>query len=197
MGLAALTLLSEAANEDGLVCVVDDAQWLDQTSAEVLAFVARRCHADRIGFLFGVREPAERSVALEGLASVTVLGLDAAAAHRLLADLVSGALDRRVREQIVERAAGNPLGIGGTDQGADPGTARRRGLVAGSASAGCGHADQVLAASGSSTGAGSGSCCFWPRQSPRVTFSCSSARPSVWASSGPWRIPEGSAVCWT
>jgi DNA-binding CsgD family transcriptional regulator len=111
VGLAVLTLLSDAANEGGLLCVIDDAQWLDQTSADVLAFVARRCQADRIGFLFGVREPAERSVPLEGLTSVTVRGLDAAAAHRLLADLVSGALDRRVREQIVDRAAGNPLAL--------------------------------------------------------------------------------------
>jgi DNA-binding CsgD family transcriptional regulator len=111
VGLAVLTLLSEAANDGGLLCVVDDAQWLDQTSADVLAFVARRCHADRIGFLFGVREPAERSVALEGLTSLTVRGLHAAAAHRLLADLVSGAVDRRVGEQIVERAAGNPLAL--------------------------------------------------------------------------------------
>jgi DNA-binding CsgD family transcriptional regulator len=111
VGLAVLTLVSEAADEGGLLCVVDDAQWLDETSADVLAFVARRCHADRIGFLFGVREPAERSVALEGLTSVTVGGLDGTAAYRLLSELVSGALDRRVGEQIVESAAGNPLAL--------------------------------------------------------------------------------------
>jgi DNA-binding CsgD family transcriptional regulator len=111
VGLAVLTLLSGAADEGGLLCVVDDAQWLDRSSADVLAFVARRCQADRIGFLFGVREPAERAVALDGLTSVPVRGLDRAAADELLAGLVTGPLDRRVAGQLVERAAGNPLAL--------------------------------------------------------------------------------------
>jgi DNA-binding CsgD family transcriptional regulator len=111
VGLAVLTLLSEIANDQSLLCVIDDAQWLDQTSAEVLAFAARRLHADRIGFLFAVRDPSERTIDLAGLDSVIVRGLEPPAVRELLSDLVSGSLDRSVREQIADRAAGNPLAL--------------------------------------------------------------------------------------
>ena len=111
VGLAILTLLSEAANERRLLCVVDDAQWLDQASAEVLAFVARRLHADRIAFLFAVREPSEHHVDLEGLSSLRVPGLSPAAAREVITGLVTGPLDWSVGGQITERAAGNPLAL--------------------------------------------------------------------------------------
>ena len=75
VGLAVLGLLAATAEDQPLACLVDDAQWLDQASAEVLAFVARRLHADRIAFLFAVREPSEHHVDLEGLTSVRVPGL--------------------------------------------------------------------------------------------------------------------------
>jgi DNA-binding CsgD family transcriptional regulator len=111
VGLAILTLLSEAAKDRALLCVIDDAQWLDRTSAAVVAFVGRRLHADRIAFLLSVREPADRSVDLEGLRSLTVGGLSLAAAGQLLSGLVAGSLDRVVGQQIIERAAGNPLAL--------------------------------------------------------------------------------------
>jgi DNA-binding CsgD family transcriptional regulator len=111
VGLAILTLLSEAANERRLLCVVDDAQWLDQASAEVLAFVARRLHADRIAFLFAVREPSEHHVDLEGLTSLRVPGLSPVAAREVITGLVTGALDWSVGGKIAERAAGNPLAL--------------------------------------------------------------------------------------
>ena len=111
VGLAILTLLSEAANERRLLCVVDDAQWLDQASAEVLAFVARRLHADRIAFLFAVREPSEHHVDLEGLNSLQVHGLSPEAARQLITGLVTGSLDWGVGGQIADRAAGNPLAL--------------------------------------------------------------------------------------
>jgi hypothetical protein len=67
VGLATLTLLANAAAEQPLLCIIDDAQWLDMESSEVLAFVARRLIADRIALLFAVREPAERRTGLTGL----------------------------------------------------------------------------------------------------------------------------------
>lgn len=111
VGLAILTLLSEAAKDRGLLCVIDDAQWLDRTSASVVAFVGRRLHADRIAFLLSVREPADRSVDLEGLRLLTVGGLSPAAARHLLSGRVAGPLDWVVGQQIIERAAGNPLAL--------------------------------------------------------------------------------------
>src|SRR3712207_1886193 len=75
VGLALLSLLSDVAEERPLVCVVDDAQWLDGASAQALAFVARRLGAESVGLVFAVREPAgERQ--LEGLAELRVRGLD-------------------------------------------------------------------------------------------------------------------------
>jgi len=75
VGLASLTMLSAAAAARPLLCVIDDVQWLDQESADVLAFVARRLHADAISMLFAVRDPTERRVGLEGLPELRVGGL--------------------------------------------------------------------------------------------------------------------------
>jgi DNA-binding CsgD family transcriptional regulator len=111
VGLSVLTLLTEAANDEPILCVVDDAQWLDRASAEVLAFVARRCEADPLGLLFAVREPADRSVALDDLPSLTVQGLDRATSRRLLASLSEGVMDAGVAYQLAIRAAGNPLAL--------------------------------------------------------------------------------------
>ena len=74
VGLAALTLMTDAAAGRSVLCVVDDAQWLDQVSVEVLGFVARRLYADRVGMLFSIREGEERAVALTGLPELTVGG---------------------------------------------------------------------------------------------------------------------------
>src|SRR5262249_55424599 len=86
VGLAALTLLTDAAAAGPVLCLVDDAQWLDQVSVEVLGFVARRLYADRMGMLFTVREPeGGRAGALAGLPGLGVGGLPAPAAGQLLA----------------------------------------------------------------------------------------------------------------
>ncbi len=110
VGLSVLSLLSDAAEERPLVCVVDDAQWLDGASAQALAFVARRLGAESVGLVFAVREPAgERH--LEGLAELVVGGLADGDAQALLEAVVAGPLDERVRDRIVAETRGNPLAL--------------------------------------------------------------------------------------
>jgi AAA ATPase domain len=108
IGLAALTVLAEAAQDRPLVCVIDDAQWLDPESLEVLAFVARRVYAERLGIVFGVREPP-RLAMLEGIPELELSGLSPASAAELLAALAAGRVDPHVAAQIADRAGGNPL----------------------------------------------------------------------------------------
>jgi AAA ATPase domain len=110
VGLAVLSLLSDVAEERPLVCVVDDAQWLDGASAQALAFVARRLGAESVGLVFAVREPAgERHFG--GLAELVVRGLDDAHSRELLEAVVAGPLDERVRDRIVSETRGNPLAL--------------------------------------------------------------------------------------
>ena len=110
VGLATLTLLTDAAEDRPVLCVIDDAQWVDRVSLEVLGFVARRLYADRVGMLFAVRE-GEHAVPLEGLSELTVGALPDEAATELLTAAASGPLDRRTCARIVAEAAGNPLAL--------------------------------------------------------------------------------------
>jgi DNA-binding CsgD family transcriptional regulator len=110
VGLAVLSLLSDVAEDRPLVCIVDDAQWLDAASTQALAFVARRLGAESVGLVFAVREPAgERTFA--GLPELAVGGLDDADAQELLATVLTGPLDERVRDRIVAETRGNPLAL--------------------------------------------------------------------------------------
>jgi DNA-binding CsgD family transcriptional regulator len=110
VGLAVLSLLSEIAEERPRVCVVDDAQWLDAASAQALAFVARRLGAESVGLVFAVREPGgDRHLA--GLPDLIVGGLGDREARELLATVVAGPLDERVRDRIVAETRGNPLAL--------------------------------------------------------------------------------------
>jgi DNA-binding CsgD family transcriptional regulator len=111
VGLATLTLLTDAAASQPVLCVVDNAQWLDQSSAEVLGFVARRLLADRVGMLFAVQGEQERAVVFNGLPELLVGGLAEQAARELLAAAAGGPVDPRVSERIVAETAGNPLGL--------------------------------------------------------------------------------------
>jgi DNA-binding CsgD family transcriptional regulator len=110
VGLAVLSLLSDVAEERPLVCIVDDAQWLDGASAQALAFVARRLGAESVGLVFAVREPTgERHFA--GLSALRVDGLDDRDARELLEAVVAGPLDERLRDRIVSETRGNPLAL--------------------------------------------------------------------------------------
>src|SRR5262249_7664528 len=110
VGLSILTLLSAAAEERPLVCLVDDAQWLDEVSAQILAFVARRVLAESIALVFSERTTSDGLV-LAGLPGQTVRGLSDCDAHALLDTIVPGPLDKRIRDRIVAEARGNPLAL--------------------------------------------------------------------------------------
>jgi DNA-binding CsgD family transcriptional regulator len=108
VGLAVLGLLSEVAEEQPLLCVVDDQHWLDQASAHALGFAARRLAADPIGLVFSTRTPSAELVAIPEL---FLDGLSAAAARVLLQSALAGPLDTQVRDQIVLETGGNPLAL--------------------------------------------------------------------------------------
>jgi DNA-binding CsgD family transcriptional regulator len=111
VGMAALTVLTDAAAVRPVLCLIDDAQWLNQVSIEVLGFVARRLYADRVGMVFTAREGEGRAVVLAGLPELTVGGLVEEAAQELLATSAGGQVDRQVSGRIVADTAGNPLAL--------------------------------------------------------------------------------------
>ena len=108
VGLAVLGLLSEAADEQPLLCYVDDAQWLDRGSASALAFVARRLLAEKIALLFATRE---RGGLLAGLPELHVKPLGHRDARALLESALTVPLDERVLDRIVAETRGNPLAL--------------------------------------------------------------------------------------
>jgi DNA-binding CsgD family transcriptional regulator len=111
VGLATLTLLASLASQQPLLVAVDDGQWMDQSSAEVLAFVARRVHADSIALLFAVREPAGRRLPLDGLSELRLTGLSERGARALLATVIEGPLDDDTAAWLIAGANGNPLAL--------------------------------------------------------------------------------------
>jgi DNA-binding CsgD family transcriptional regulator len=110
VGLSALSLLSEAAAERPLVCVIDDTQWLDSASAQALAFVARRLLAESVALVFAARDAGAEDELAE-LPALRIDGLRAADARTLLDRVIVGPLDERVRDRIVAETRGNPLAL--------------------------------------------------------------------------------------
>ena len=181
VGLAALTLITDLAVERPVLAVVDDAQWLDRVSVEVLGFVARRLFADRVSMLFAVREGEQRSVVLEGLSELTIGALPEDAASELLTDTVGKPVDQGTGARIVAEAAGNPLALvefahelSGAELGGA--AALSRPLRFGG---GCGNC----------TGPGCGHCrirhrccCWWWRPISWATRRRCGVRPGIWGS---------------
>jgi DNA-binding CsgD family transcriptional regulator len=110
ISLAVLSLLAETAEDGPLLCLVDDAQWLDDASADALVFVARRLEAEGIVLLFAAREGEARQFDA-GLPELRLGGLDADAAGALLAQQTGIALSQEARERLVERTGGHPLAL--------------------------------------------------------------------------------------
>ena len=108
VGLATLGLLAEVAEDHPLICLIDDAQWLDRTSAQVLALAARRLHAESVGLVFAARAPSDE---LAGLPELALEGLREDDARDLLDSALTGPLDPRVEDRIVAEAGGNPLAL--------------------------------------------------------------------------------------
>jgi DNA-binding CsgD family transcriptional regulator len=117
VGLAVLSLLAEVAGDRPLVCVVDDVQWLDRASVQVLAFAARRLLAEAVLVIFAAREPGAD---LRGLPELAVDGLRHADARVLLASVVRWPLDERVADRIVAETRGNPLALLELPRGRSP-----------------------------------------------------------------------------
>lgn len=112
VGLAVLSLLAAAADDKPLLCVIDDAQWLDQVSIQTLGFVARRLLAEPVVLVFGVRDShGSASDVLPGLPELWVEGLADSDARELLESMMLGGIDERVRDRVVAETRGNPLAL--------------------------------------------------------------------------------------
>jgi DNA-binding CsgD family transcriptional regulator len=119
VGLAVLSLLAAVAEDQPLACLVDDAQWLDRSSVQCLAFAARRLLAEPVALVFAVREPGGDHE-LAGLPDLTVRGLGERDARALLASAIGGRLDAEVQDRIVAETRGNPLALRQLPRGLGP-----------------------------------------------------------------------------
>jgi DNA-binding CsgD family transcriptional regulator len=108
VGLAVLSLLADAAQKQPLLCVIDDAQWLDRASAQALGVVARRLLAEPVALVVAAREPGGE---FRGLPELAVGGLDESDARELLASVIVWPLDEQVRERFLAETGGNPLAL--------------------------------------------------------------------------------------
>jgi DNA-binding CsgD family transcriptional regulator len=110
VGLAVLSLLTEVAEDGPLLCLVDDAHWLDRASADALVFAARRLHAEGIAIILAARSD-EAQFPAPGLSDVRLTGLDASSAAELVMEHGGAALPPEIRRKILAEASGNPLGL--------------------------------------------------------------------------------------
>jgi DNA-binding CsgD family transcriptional regulator len=108
LGLAVLNRLADAAAEQPVLCLVDDAQWLDRATAQTLAFVARRLDAEPVGIVFAVREPIAQ---FDGLPELILSGLAPEDARHLLGSALTAPVDEAVRERFIAETRGNPLAL--------------------------------------------------------------------------------------
>ncbi len=108
VGLAVLSLLAASSNDQPLLCIVDDAQWLDQVSVQTLGFVARRLVAEPVALIFGVRDAVD---VLAGLPDLVIGGLSDGDSRELLESVMLGGIDPRIRDRVVAETRGIPLAL--------------------------------------------------------------------------------------
>ncbi|MDT4910154.1 MAG: hypothetical protein QOI69_3395 [Pseudonocardiales bacterium] len=111
VALATLSMLSEAADTMPVLCVVDDAQWLDAASADALLFAARRLQADQVALIFTARDGDERAFTADGVPTLVLTGLAAPAARLLLAEYARAPLPEQVAQALLAQSGGNPLAL--------------------------------------------------------------------------------------
>ena len=111
VSVATLSMLTEAAEEQPVVCVVDDAHWLDAASTDALLFATRRLAADRVAMVFAARDTDDRTFTPEGVPSLRLRGLDAASVRALLAETASVAVPAQVSDRLIAETGGNPLAL--------------------------------------------------------------------------------------
>ncbi|MDX6300643.1 MAG: hypothetical protein QOF53_1857 [Nocardioidaceae bacterium] len=111
VAVATLSMLTEAAEEQPLVCVVDDAHWLDAASTDALLFATRRLEADRVAMMFATRDTDDRTFNPEGIASLRLQGLDAASVRALLAEIAAVGVTAEVSDWLLAETGGNPLAL--------------------------------------------------------------------------------------
>jgi hypothetical protein len=111
VGAATLSLLGESAEEGPLLCLVDDAHWLDVASADALLFAARRLHADRVAMVFAARDGDVRSFTAPGVDTLALSGLDPVAVRALLTERAGAELSDEVADRLAVETAGNPLAL--------------------------------------------------------------------------------------
>ena len=179
VSLGALGLLSDLAGERPLLCLVDDAQWIDQESLQALAFVARRAEADSFALVFSTRIALDE---LAGIPRVVVQGLTEPDARDLLASVVPGRLDPRVRDRIIAETHGNPLALLELPHGLSPDQlAGGFGLPDPEGLSGPDRGRLPAPRADVRRWRRSG-CCCWSRRIPSVTCRFSGARPRRWVS---------------
>ena len=127
---ATLGLIAEAAGTQPVLCVVDDAHWLDEESANALLFTARRVGVERVAMLFAARDQEEAHFEATGVPTLSVPGLSSGAAHALLEESAGHPVDPRVTEALLEATDGKPAGPRGAAGGAHRRGAVRRGAAA-------------------------------------------------------------------
>jgi len=111
VAVATLSMLTEAAEEQPVVCVIDDAHWLDSASTDALLFATRRLQADRVAMVFAARDTDNRTFAPDGVASLRLEGLDAASVRALLADNAAVEVAAEVTDRLLAETSGNPLAL--------------------------------------------------------------------------------------